>query len=54
MLNFEAAIELFLKALQYEKDHSNIIIKNLTKTVLKLINEDQIGEGENSKIFIFF
>ena len=49
MLNFETAIELFLKALQYEKDHANIIVKNLTKTVIKLINGDQIGESEDSK-----
>lgn len=53
LFNFENAIELFLKALEYEKDHSKLIVKNLTKTIAKLINANdlfQLEETDDGKL----
>jgi hypothetical protein len=49
LLKFEPAIELFLKALTLEKEHSNIIVKNLIKTVYKYISKED-NEDFNDQI----
>ncbi len=49
LLKFEQAIEFFLKALTLEKEHSNIILKNLIKTVFKYISKEESDEF-NEKI----
>jgi hypothetical protein len=49
LLKFEDAIDLFLKALVLEKEHSNIIIKNLIKTVYKFISKQE-NQDFNDKI----
>jgi hypothetical protein len=50
LLKFEEALDFFLCALSLEKEHDYIIIKNLVKTLYKLINkvdsEDFNNEAE--------
>ena len=57
LFNFEQAADLFLKALEYEKDHSKLIVKNLTKTIAKHINLNeifQLEENDEGKIKYIF
>ena len=53
LFNFEPAIELFLKALQFEKDHAKLIIKNLTKTIVKFLNLSDMFQFEDNDEGIF-
>lgn len=48
LFNFEHATELFLKALEFEKDHSKLIVKNLTKSIAKLINVGDYFQMEDN------
>ena len=48
LFNFEPAIELFLKALKFEKDHAKLIIKNLTKTIVKFLNLSDMFQFEDN------
>jgi len=48
LFNFEPAIELFLKALEFEKDHAKLIIKNLTKTIVKFLNLSDMFQFEDN------
>ena len=53
ILQYEKAADLFLKALEFEKDHATIIVKNLIKSVSKyLANEDtfQFDDNDNDPI----
>ena len=51
MFKFEDAIELFLKALSLEKEHSNIILRNLIKTVIKFIKKEDSDEFNDQSDF---
>lgn len=48
MFNFEPAIELFLKALEFERDHAKLIVKNLTKTIAKHLNLSDLFQFEDN------
>ena len=53
ILQYEKAADLFLKALEFEKDHATIIVKNLIKSASKyLANEDtfQFDDNDNEPI----
>lgn len=57
LFNFEHAIDLFLKALEFEKDHAKLIVKNLTKTISKYVNANdffQLEDSDEGKCFTFF
>lgn len=41
LFQFEQTIELFVKALEYELEHRNTILKNLTKTIAKYVNSEE-------------
>ncbi len=48
LFNFEPAIELFIKALEFEKEHAKLIIKNLTKTIAKYLNLIDLFQFEDN------
>lgn len=56
LFNFENAADLFLKALEHEKDHSKLIVKNLTKTIVKYLNVGDMFQQEDSDdgIIVFY
>ena len=52
LFQFEQTIELFIKALEYEQEHRNTILKNLTKTIAKYVNSEepfQLFESDESE-----
>ena len=54
LFNFEPSIELFIKALEFEKEHAKLIIKNLTKTIAKYLNLIDIFQFEDNDEGIFY
>ena len=38
IFQYEAAIDLFLKALEFEREHATLILKNLIKTITKYLD----------------
>jgi tetratricopeptide (TPR) repeat protein len=51
IFQYEDAIDLFLKALEFEKEHATLIVKNLIKTITKYLDiEDtfQFDDEDNS------
>ena len=48
LFNFEHATDLFLKALEFEKDHAKLIVKNLTKTISKYINVTDLFQFDDN------
>jgi hypothetical protein len=48
LFKFESAIECFVKALEFERDHSNLILKNLIKTITKYLDRDENFQFDDS------
>ncbi len=54
LFNFEKAADLFLKALEHEKRHSKLIVKNLTKTIAKYLNVSDLFQLEDNDDGVYF
>jgi len=54
LFNFEKAADLFLKALEHEKSHSKLIVKNLTKTIAKYLNVSDLFQLEDNDDGVYF
>jgi tetratricopeptide (TPR) repeat protein len=51
IFRYEEAIDLFLKALEFEKEHAILIVKNLIKTITKYLDIEetfQFDDDDNS------
>ncbi|RNA07705.1 serine threonine- phosphatase 5-like [Brachionus plicatilis] len=48
IFKFDSAVDFFLKALDYETENTNIIVKNLIKTLVKFINKNDDAQVEES------